>query len=137
MSRTRRRNWLAHRPFYPDEPAFTRDGKNCPRGYVRCNIRRHGYRVLQGDFVKHHDDCLDMGFTAGKAMRLTRRYMIERDWKWYRDGELDCLWRWRSTALDTRRPFGMMAGMDSRLISLDAARTGHVFGVSPPVFGRR
>ena len=90
MSRTRRRNWLAHSPHWPDEPAIVRDGKTCPRGFVNYNRDgRRGYEVLGCDVVRLHDDCQDLGLTAGSAMRLARRRLIQRDWDLYLSGEFD------------------------------------------------
>ena len=73
MSRTRHHG-AERRPF------------TSPRGGRRC-----GYKARGDGIARLYDDCLDLGCRAGKAMRLTRDWMVRRDWELYRAGELDCL----------------------------------------------
>ena len=109
MSRTRRRNRaylfpeLREHALLRDrerdvEPRFVRDGgADSPSGlwngalvvYGR-RFKRRGYCVLGMDMVKNHgEDELDIGHTAGHALRLTRRRLIQRDWLLWRNGEFE------------------------------------------------
>ena len=61
-----------------------------PFSSPRCG-RRRGYYAKRESVMRHWDDSLDLGHRCGKAMRLTRDWMVRRDFELYRAGELDCL----------------------------------------------
>ena len=83
-----------------------------PFSSPRCG-RRRGYAARQDGIARLYDDCLDLGISAGKAMRRTRDWMVQRDWELYRAGELDCL-QGACGVRATRRACRASAGLGDR-----------------------